>query len=152
MSVAGEVKQLRELLEAHIALQQQTQRSRIQARPRDPEDLDPIPLAIPVDNSPPSMRELVQEYVEDALSKHAIENDMGTFAEEDDFEEEDPELLNLSGFEVQDYEMEEEIPIADASPPPESPATPSNEGTPTSGTPPPEPEPPQPAPPAVGTT
>lgn len=106
------------MLAAHIAENKITQRQLIQARARTPEVLDPIPLAGPIDHGPPSMRDLVQEYVREAFSQHAHENDLGTFEEEDDFEPEDEDLLNMSGFEVSEFPLEDEAPMEDPSPPP----------------------------------
>jgi len=136
------------MLEAHIAESRRSQRDTIQARPRVPELLDPVPMegAVSGPPGPAPITEQLQAYIREVVSQHAGEEDMGTFAQEDDFEEEEADLLDLSGFEVMDYEMEEEIPVEDPSPPPESPQVPSNQGTPTQGTPPGEPAPPAPPP------
>lgn len=151
MSVAEEVKTLREMLERHIA-SVTTQRQNIQGRPRDPEQLDPVPMegATQGPPGPPPMAEQIQAYVREVVSAQAAEEDLGTFAQEDDFEEEEPELLSLSGFEVHDYEMEDEIVVDDPSPPPESPQEPSVEGTPTVAT--PSPDAPASVPPATSTS
>lgn len=115
MSVLDELKKLRELLGG-------SRRAAIQARRSEPEVPDPIPIEMPIGmGGPPSMRELVHEYVEGALSQHAAEVEMGTFEEEDDFEADDPMLFDLSGFEVSEYEMvdddlDEEPPEAPAAP------------------------------------
>lgn len=86
-------------------------REAIQARARVAEEVDPIPLEVPVGHSlPPTMRELVQEYVQGALSEAALSAELGSFEEEDDFEVPDENLLDLSGFEVSLYEMVEEDP------------------------------------------
>ncbi len=116
------------------SLQQLFSRSRrdlIQRRPRSPEKLDPTPVALPLGSEgPSSIAELVQQYVAGALSQHAAQQNFGTFEEEDDFDEEDPELLNLSGFEVTEYEFEEEIPPEPEAPPEPSPAPPQAEANP----------------------
>ncbi len=125
MTLSTEVAQLREMLSAHIEDSKLRQRERITARPRDAERLDPTPVAVPIEQQdPPSMRELVHEYVQGALSQQAADADLGTFEEEDDFVEEDPELLNMSGFEISEFPMEDEIPIEDASPPVAAPEPP----------------------------
>ncbi len=86
-----------------------SRREKINARPRDKEIPDPIPVALPVGmETPATMRELVQEYVEGAMSTYAASHKLGTFEEEDDFEEEDPELLPMSQFEITEYEMVDE--------------------------------------------
>ncbi len=95
---------------------------------------DPTPLEIPIGyGAPPTMRELVQEYVEGALSQQAAEDDFGTFEEEDDFEEDDEALLDLSGYEVTEFEMVDEDPQPDPAPP---------EGAPVDGSEDPPTEPP----------
>ncbi len=138
MSVADEVRKFRELLGM-------PRRQRIDARVRVPEVLDPIPLELPVGyNAEPSMRDLVQEYVRGALSQQAAEENLGTFEEEDDFEEENPELLDLSGYEITEFEMVDENPAPDAAPP----------GGPPGGTevpPSPDPSPPPESPPVAVT-
>lgn len=111
MSVAEELKALGELLSG-------ARRDKINGRVSAPETLDPTPVEIPLEmQGPPSMRELVQEMVEGAMSKKAADDGYGTFEEEDDFEAEDENLLDLSGYEVTEYPMVEEAPQADAAPP-----------------------------------
>ena len=96
-----------------------SRRQRINARPKAPEVPDPIPIAVPVGmETPPTMAELVQTYVAGAMSKHAAEQGLGTFEEEDDFDEEDPELLPMSAFELTPEIMEDDEP----GPEPETPA------------------------------
>ncbi len=104
MSVATELAAMRALFE-------RPRREAIQARVSQGEIPDPIPLEMPIGmEQPPSMRELVQEYVRSEMSQQAAEADMGTFEEEDDFDEEDEALLDLSGFEVHEFEMVDEDP------------------------------------------
>ena len=111
MSVAEELKKIRELVTG-------SRREAIAARTHVPEPHDPVRLEMPIGmQGPPSMRALVQQYVREAVSEQAHSDDLGSFEEEDDFEEEDPELLDLSGYEIREYEMVEEFPQADASPP-----------------------------------
>ncbi len=122
MSVAEELAKLRALVET-------PRREKINGRESAPELLDPVPLEMPIGyGGPPSMRELVQEYVRETMSE-SREPELGSFEEEDDFGEEEPELLDLSGFEVVEYEMVEEFaPEAPASPAPpaaEPPAEPA---------------------------
>ncbi len=104
MSVAAELQRLGGLLLG-------ARRDRIHARAKHPELPDPIPLEMPIGfDHPPSIRELVQEYVRSEMSQQASKDDMGTFEEEDDFEEDDEALLDLSGFEVHEFEMVDEDP------------------------------------------
>jgi len=102
MSVAAELKTLGELFGG-------CRRDKINARAPAREVPDPTPIELPIGyDRPPTMRELVHEYVEGAMSAKAAESDYGTFEEEDDFEEDDPNLLDLSGYEVSEFEMVEE--------------------------------------------
>ncbi len=113
MSVADELAKLRSLLE-------RPRRVAIQERVSAPEVPDPVPLELPIGmGGPPSMRELVQEYVRGAMSQYAEEHELGTFEQEDDFEEENPELLDLSGYEVHEFEMVDEPGENDPAPAPE---------------------------------
>lgn len=89
-------------------------------RDRDPgkEVPDPVPLEMPVGyETPPTMEEMIQQYVRQELSVQAQEQGFGTFEEEDDFEIEDPEEISMSGFEVDEFAMTDEEAIEDASPP-----------------------------------
>ena len=89
----------------------------------------PIPVAIPVGyDQPDTMAEMVQKYVRQEMSVHARENAMGTFEEEDDFNLDDDDQLDLplSGYEVHEYEMLEE-PEPPAAPPAAPPPGPSQE-------------------------
>ncbi len=122
MSVAEELVKLRELLET-------PRRVAIQNRVSAPEVLDPVPVELPVGmQGPPSMRELVQEYVRGAMSDYAEEHELGTFDEEDDFEPENEELLDLSGYEVVEFPMVDESAADDtataAEPQPAEPGAP----------------------------
>ncbi len=115
MSVAEELRRLGGLLTG-------ARRDRIHARASLPEVPDPIPLELPVGyEQPPSMQELVQQYVRETLSDDAAASDMGTFEEEDDFEVDDENLLDLSGYEVHEFEMVEENPVEDPAPPEDPP-------------------------------
>ncbi len=110
MTVATELAALRAELAELKAQFRTSRRERIQTRPSGKEVPDPRPVEIPVNISrgPPSVAELVQGYVAGEMSQWAAAQDLGTFEDEDDFDEEDPEVLDLSGFEVTEYEMEEE--------------------------------------------
>lgn len=108
----GEVEELRkQLLELS-----EPRRARIEARKAEPEKVDPVPMEVPVQyrDQTPTTKELVQQYVASAMSRWAEDNDFGSFTEEDDFDEEDPEVLPLSGFEVafEEDEFSEPVPIS----------------------------------------
>ena len=64
------------------------------------EEVDPVPLEAPAGHvAPPPLRERIQAMVRQELSDLA-EPDQGSFDEEDDFEEEDPEGDILSGHQI----------------------------------------------------
>ena len=123
MSVLDEIKKITSLLTSTKAELSLSRRERLQARPKLREHPDPIPIALPVGmQSPPTMRELVQEYVAGAMSTYAAEQKLGTFEEEDDFEDVDDEMPPMSQFEVTEFPMPEENPTEDASPPEDLPS------------------------------
>lgn len=110
MDASKEIALLREELAELRREMAISRRERINARAPDKEVPDPKPIAIPIAmQTPPTMAELVQKYVAGALSEQAASQQMGTFEEEDDFEEEDPELLALSLFELNAQQMEDEV-------------------------------------------
>ncbi len=125
MSVVEELRELRAELADVKAQLRVSRREMIHARPKDQEHPDPTPVEIPLGSGPPTVEELVRGYVEAEMSAYAQTQDLGTFEEEDDFDEEDPDLLDLSGFEVHEYEMvEDEVPSS-AEEVPEAPSEPS---------------------------
>ena len=66
-------------------------------------------MAVPTGyETPPTMTELIQLYVREEVSQAASAQNMGTFEEEDDFEEDDEELLPVGQYEVNEYEMAED--------------------------------------------
>ncbi len=84
----------------------------------DKEVPDPTPVELPVGyEAPTSTEQLIQQYVRVEMSRLAAGQELETFEQADDFEAEDPEELQMSGFEVHYHELEEEMPAADASPP-----------------------------------
>ena len=86
-----------------------TRRDAIRRRPLDKEYPDPRPMAVPVGyETPPTMTELIQLYVRQEVSQQASADNMGTFDEEDDFSDDDPESLPVSQYEVNEYEMSED--------------------------------------------
>lgn len=81
------------------------------------EKVNTRPVELPTGmQRPPSMEELVQRYVRGALSTWAADQKLGTFEEEDDFEEVDPDTLPNLPFTVVEYPMTDEG-LPDASPP-----------------------------------
>ena len=121
MSVLEEMRKITALLTSTKEEYALSRRERLQARPKLREHPDPIPIALPVGMAtPPTMRELVQEYVAGAMSTYAAEQKLGTFEEEDDFEDTDDEMPPMSQFEITEFPMAEENPTEDASPPEDS--------------------------------
>lgn len=67
----------------------------------DYEEVDPIPKEAPISaERPPTLDELVKVHVEGALSEHAQGEGYETWSEANDFEEEDPELLPLTEYQM----------------------------------------------------
>ncbi len=109
----GQVAELRkELLELTTS-----RRSRMSAADTDHrEHPDPTPMEVPIGfEAPPTLKEMVNEAVAVRMDAYAESMDLGTFEQEDDHEPENEDLLLLSGFEVTEYEMEDEAPVEDAS-------------------------------------
>lgn len=72
----------------------------------DYEKVDPRPLEPPVDlEEPLTLTEMVRQQVRQEISQQAAEAGLGTFEEEDDFEEEDPDLLQATPWELTDEEL-----------------------------------------------
>ncbi len=136
----GAVADVLEELRSWRRLASVPRRLAIRNRPADKEVPDPVPLAIPVGyETPPTMQEMIQQYVREELSVQAEADGLGTFEEEDDFELDDEEQMPLSGFEVTEYELVPEEAEPDASPPEGPPVVdeePSDDGPPGASTPP----------------
>lgn len=75
----------------------------------DKEHPDPTPVEIPGDrvDQVQTIQQMIAEYVGSALAVERGE-DLGTFEEEDDFTEDDHDELDMSGFEVHEYEMDDD--------------------------------------------
>lgn len=87
---------------------------------------DPTPIEVPIGyKHPPTLREQMQMYIREELSVQAKAQGLGSFDEENDFEAEDPDIIPLSGYEVHEYQFDEEpgSPLRDD--PEFSPAEPS---------------------------
>ncbi len=86
-----------------------TQRQRIAARPLDKEHPDKTPVSMPVGfETPPTMTELIQQYVRHEVSQAASANDQGTFEEEDDFSLDEHYPLPFEKFDVNEYSMSDD--------------------------------------------
>lgn len=84
----------------------------------DKEIVDPTPMEIPIQfQGPPTQNEIIQQMVRQEVSHWATEQNLGTFEEEDDFEDSDPETLDMTQYELTEYQMEEDVTTEDASPP-----------------------------------
>jgi len=117
----GELKSIRELLEQVAG--RFVRRSRRTALAETAQGMydpaDPMPMEIPLGMELPESLDLkIQRLVAHGLAGYARDNAKGTFQEEDDFSEDDPELLPVSAFQLTDFQMEEEGDQPDASPPP----------------------------------
>ena len=78
----------------------------------DYEEVDPVPIAVPIEQQqPPSVDEMIQQAVRQQLSAAADEGGYETFEEADDFEEEEPDEIPWTAFNVnEEYDMEDEVP------------------------------------------
>lgn len=101
---------------------------------------DPTPLEVPSDLLvPPTLEERMKAMIRQELSAIAVKSDMGSFEEENDFEEDDEEADLLSDYqirlmldEVEDSNTLLDVePQAPAEPPAESPESASNEAAET---------------------
>ena len=99
------------------------------------EKLDLTPIAIPIGNKKPlSLQEEIQRFIRSEISENAESKGEETFEEADDFEEENPETLDLSNYEFpeiqEDYieapqapqegDIPDEAPADQPAPPAES--------------------------------
>ncbi len=118
----SEVGELRkELAEIRRELKA-TRREIIHERVSPKEVMDPTPVELPADyGGPPTMAELVQKYVRETLSMDAAQQGQGTFEEEDDFSEDDHDELDLSGYEVTEYDMQDIVDFEEERTAPEAP-------------------------------
>ncbi len=114
-----------------------SQRDRIRARPRDQEHPDPVPIAVPVGyDLPPTMDELIRQYVRQEVSQQASADGMGTFEEEDDFELTEHNPLPLGNFDVNEFEMDSDPDMPEVAPvEPEPGGTPPSDPPPVDGAP-----------------
>ena len=104
------------LLRAELA--QPRRQSLIAGAISDKETPDPTPVELPTDlYYPETLAMQIQRYVREGLSAVAADQNLGTFEEEDDFTDENPSDLPLTGFEVVEFPMEEEEYTSDAAPP-----------------------------------
>ncbi len=109
------IAQVEELQTELRALKLSRRERQAASAPDGREQPDQTPVEIPVGfDQPPTLTELVQQTVRTVMSNQAAEEGLGTFEEEDDFAPENEDLLFLSGFEVTEYEMEDEAPLEDA--------------------------------------
>lgn len=88
----------------------------------DQEKLDTTPVEMPLGYTRPTpLQDLIATMVRDAVQQENQE-DFETLEEADDFEEEDPELLDMSRYEL--TELNEEVPLADLAEDPQAPEEP----------------------------
>lgn len=95
----------------------------------DPEVLDPTPVELPLGAcKPQSLQEMVASMLHAQLADAADDGEMETWEEADDFEPEDPELLDLSAYEHVLYPVDDAPPETEPEPSeasePEPPDTP----------------------------
>ena len=83
-----------------------TRRAAIRERYHAPEHVDPVPIHIPGEDRPLSLREEMRRFIRDEISKAAVDNGVGSFEEEDDFESEEAESDMLTPYTVIDMQPE----------------------------------------------
>lgn len=75
--------------------------------PGDYENLDLTPIEMPLHaQKPMSLQEEMARFIRAEISDQSAANGRDTFAEDDDFEEEDPDTLNLSQYEMEEIQEE----------------------------------------------
>lgn len=99
------------------------QRQRIRERQSEPECLSYEPLHIPGMDQPLTLREEMQRFIRQQISQIAQANNLGSFEDEDDFEEEDPDPDLTSPYSVTEMMPIGEQPAQDldGTPDPEPP-------------------------------
>lgn len=92
-----------------------SQREAIRGRDPQWEIPDPVPVALPVGaERPPTIQEMLKLYLaNDRVQQELADEDFETFEEADDFEPDEEDMLYMSGFEVHEYEMEDDEPPAE---------------------------------------
>ena len=95
---------------ALIEVLQRCMRRVILERPKDREIPDPVPIHIPGDERPPTLREEMQRFIREEISRAAIagESGHGSFEEEDDFEIEDGDNDLTTAYTIFPFRLEEE--------------------------------------------
>lgn len=89
------------------------QRQRIRERESAPESLSYEPLHIPGMEKPITLREEMQRFIRQQISNIAQANNHGSFEDEDDFEEDDPDPDLTSPYSVQELRPIGEQPAND---------------------------------------
>ncbi|AXL15099.1 hypothetical protein [Microviridae sp.] len=76
----------------------------------DPEELDDTPIEMPIGSMRPTpLQDLIANMVREAMVAEAGD-EFETMDEASDFEEEDPDVLDMSPYTLTDLELEEELP------------------------------------------
>ncbi len=76
------------------------------------EDLDTTPMAAPVGaDRPMTLQEEIQRFIKTEISQAAEDKQMETFEEADDFEEDDPDHVDLTPYNLTQLQEEEPLPL-----------------------------------------
>lgn len=86
----------------------------------EPPEADQTPVEMPV-QAPETTQEMLGRMIAQHLERESQRQGFGTWQEEDDFEDEDPNLLDLSPYELQELQGDEELPDPEEPPPPSLP-------------------------------
>ncbi len=92
-----------------------TYREQLKQKKNPPEDIDCTPMVLPSNmQRPPSLEQEIARFVRTELSARAAENENDTFEEANDFTEDDPDVLDLTPYELAVLEPDE---LGDPAPP-----------------------------------
>lgn len=89
----------------------------------EPEEPDQTPVEMPV-IAPESTSEQIARLIAEHVQREAIAQGFGSWEDEEDFEDEDPNLLNFSPYELTELQSDAELPSPDDEPPPKPPEPP----------------------------
>lgn len=102
--------------------------------------LDTTPMELPIGfRRPPSLQEYIARMVRDAVELEKGE-EFESWEESDDFEEEDPDTLDFSKYELQELQQEHSIQDYGPDPDPDYKAAPAASEEPTHNSGPPDPD------------
>ena len=82
-----------------------------------PAKADQTPVEMPV-QAPETTQEMLGRMIAEHLARQAAAEGFGTWEEEDDFEDEEPDVLDFSAYELEEIQDEADLPDPEEEPPP----------------------------------